>query len=166
MSDVFRLRPPPPGLARERERVIAAVRAVAPHAELFEVGSTAIEGVVGKQDIDLLVRVAPEDFERTRALLDGAFERDAQQLSNEMYQGYRVASPLDVALQFTVRGCQYDRFLPFLEALRDNPETIEAYNALKRCWDGRPMSEYRAAKSAFIGAVLAERLSKSDPDAT
>jgi GrpB-like predicted nucleotidyltransferase (UPF0157 family) len=79
MSDVFRLRPPPPELPRERERVTAAVRAVAPHAEILEVGSTAIEGVVGKQDLDLLVRVALEDFERTRALLDGAFERPARQ---------------------------------------------------------------------------------------
>jgi GrpB-like predicted nucleotidyltransferase (UPF0157 family) len=155
MSDVFRLQPPPPDLPRERDRAIAAVRAVAPHAEVFEVGSTAIEGVVGKQDIDLLVRVALEDFERTRALLDGAFERDAQQLSNELYQGYRVASPLDVALQFTVRGCRYDRFLLFIEALRDNPERIEAYNALKRRWHGQSMREYRVEKSAFIESVLA-----------
>jgi GrpB-like predicted nucleotidyltransferase (UPF0157 family) len=50
-------------------------------------------------------------------------------------------------------------------ALRDSPERIEAYNALKRRWHGRSMREYRVEKSAFIESVLAGRPRESDPGA-
>lgn len=154
MGERFLLQLAPPDLAEERDRILAAVRSVAPQAEVLEVGSTAIAGVIGKQDLDLLVRVVPAEFVRTRALLDSAFARDAQQLSNDRYQGYRVASSVDAALQLTVRGCEYDRFTLFLDALREDPALVRAYNALKRRWHGRPMADYRAAKAAFIESVL------------
>lgn len=131
------------------------MRAAVPDAEVTEIGSTAVPGVIGKQDIDLLLRVPAVRFAETRARLDAAFERDAQQLSNDCYQGYRIPSALDIALQVTVEGGPYDDFLPFLEALRASPELIAAYNALKRDWDGHPMDRYRAEKARFIEHILA-----------
>ncbi len=144
-------------LRRECDRALALVRAAVPQAEVREVGSTAIPGVLGKQDIDLLVRVPEHQFEATRASLDAAFSRNPNQISNARYQGYAVLSELDVAIQLTINGCEYDSFVQFLDALRAEPELIERYNALKRSWDGRPMSEYRAAKAAFIDEVLHAR---------
>jgi GrpB-like predicted nucleotidyltransferase (UPF0157 family) len=155
MSDIFELHPPPPELEQERERIDALVRTVVPHADVLEVGSTAVDGVIGKQDLDLLVRVAHENFARTRALLDAHFPRDARQLSNELYQGYRIASPMDAALQLTVRGCEYDRFTLFLDALREDPALVASYNELKRRWHGRSMAGYREEKAAFIESALA-----------
>lgn len=155
MEDLFLLQAAPLDLAAERDRILAAVRSVVPHAEVLEVGSTAIEGVIGKQDLDLLVRVPLEEFARTRELLDRAFPRDAQQLSDDLYQGYKVPSTLDAALQLTVKGCGYDRFSLFLDALREDPALVGEYNALKRRWHGGSMRGYRAEKSAFIESVLA-----------
>jgi len=147
---------PPHDLRREAERALAELRAVVGDAaDVLEVGSTAVAGVIGKGDIDLLVRCDAADFARVRALLDAAFARDEQQLSNDVYQGYRVASRHDVAIQFTVRGGPHDLFTDFVDALRGDSDLVERYNALKRAHHGKPMNEYREAKSAFIAAVLA-----------
>ena len=100
-------------------------------------------GESGARFIDLALR------------LDAAFERNEDQLSNAIYQGYHVRSELDVAIQLTVAGGPYDDFVPFLDALANDPTLVRRYNELKRAWDGRPMDDYRSAKSAFIREVLA-----------
>ena len=160
MDDTFRIAQPDPAqLCAECARAIAQVRAAlgSLDADVLEVGSTAIPGVIGKGDLDLLVRVDRDEFVRARAALDGALARNTNQLSNEVYQGYLVESPLDAAVQLTIRGGPYDNFLAFLDALRADAELREEYNALKRRFDGQSMSDYREAKSAFIARVLAAR---------
>lgn len=151
----FHLKPTDPRLATERDQLLSTLAKLVPEADVVEVGSTAIPGVIGKGDLDVLVRVPEGRFQATRQALDGAFPRNPEQLSNAIYQGYTVPSELDVAIQLTVAGGPYDDFLPFLEALRAEPELVQAYNALKRRWDGKPMDAYREAKSSFIQAVLA-----------
>jgi GrpB-like predicted nucleotidyltransferase (UPF0157 family) len=144
-------------LDRERARVQALLDAAVPWADRFEVGSTAVEGVQGKQDLDWLVRVPQARFAETRRALDRALPRHPDQLSNGQYQGYRVPSPLDVAVQLTVAGGPHDDFLAFLDALRGDAELRERYNTLKREHDGGPMEEYRRAKGAFVQQALASR---------
>lgn len=144
-------------LDAEAEPVLAALRAALPAwARVAEVGSTAVPGVIGKGDIDLLVLVPPEHFEAARAAIDALYPRNPRQLSNATYQGYTVHSPLDVAIQLTVAGGAHDFFDAFLDRLRGSPALVEAYNALKRRFDGEPMDDYRAAKAAFIEAALRE----------
>ena len=81
---------------------------------LFEVGSTAVEGVIGKQDLDFLVRVKSSDFPSVRNALDQVFTTNADQKSNHQYQGYCVESEPDVAIQLTIEDGPYNNFLTFL----------------------------------------------------
>jgi GrpB-like predicted nucleotidyltransferase (UPF0157 family) len=155
MDDVFRLLPPPANLDSERDRIEATIRAVIPTgATVDEVGSTAVPGLVGKQDLDFLVTAPSARFAEVRAALDAAFDRNPDQLSTDVYQGYRVPSPLDAAIQLTVAGGPHDDFRAFLNALRRDAGLCARYAALKHAHDGRPMREYRAAKGAFIEATL------------
>jgi GrpB-like predicted nucleotidyltransferase (UPF0157 family) len=142
-------------LATERSRLTRLLRHLVPDAEVLEVGSTAVPGVVGKGDLDLLVRVPAEAFASTRAVLDKALRRNAGQLSNDEYQGYHLDSPLDAAVQLTVKGSDYDDFERFLDALRADPKLVIAYNLLKKRYDGQPMELYRKAKQQFVERVLA-----------
>lgn len=153
---MFRVLPTDPRLAGIRDRAMTDVREAAPWADVREVGSTAIPRCIGKGDLDVLVRAPSERFDATRAALDARFPRNPDQLSSEIYQGYTVPCPdgLDAALQLTVLGGPHDDFLPFLDALLADPTRVEAYNTLKRAWDGRPMDGYREAKSAFIARIL------------
>lgn len=156
MTELFRLTTlSDAALRTEVERVLSLVRAVIPPgAEVLEVGSTAVPGVIGKGDIDLLARASHEHFDALRGALDAHFERNAGQLSNATYQGYLVPSSFDVAIQCTVRSGPYDDFEAFLHALREDPSEVSAYNELKRAWDGQSMAAYRVAKATFIERVL------------
>lgn len=144
-------------LDRERNRILRLLRAQIPPERVYEVGSTAVPGVVGKQDLDFLVLVPARDFLCTRTKLDRHFPRNAEQLSTDVYQGYRVDSDLDVAIQLTVEDGPYDTFLVFLDRLRNSESLRSEYNELKRAFEGRPMKAYRDAKHAFIERVVADR---------
>lgn len=165
-NEIFRLsHRAPADLAAERDRAIELLAAHVPMECIREVGSTAVEGVVGKQDLDLLVLVPPGVFTAIRARLDQVLARHSEQWSDDQFQGYVFASPLEVSIQLTVEGCPHDHFDRFLAALRSWPSLREAYNTLKAAYDGRLMSDYRAAKSAFIESVLAEMLERNTSDA-
>ena len=164
MADLFQIREPDPrSLATERDRVITAIRGELPFADVHEVGSTAIEGLIGKGDLDVVVLVPAARFEDARSVLDSQYPRNPRQYSGPIYQGYLVPSPLlDVALQVTVKGGSYDIFDRFLDALRASPDHIRAYNDLKRAWNGLDMDGYRRAKAAFIEMVLAAKQARAE----
>ncbi len=126
------------------------------HAEVHEVGSTAVPGAIGKGDLDILVRVVAAEFDATRKCLDSLTPRNPEQLSSSKYQGYLVPNEPDAALQLTVLDGPHDNFLAFLRCLRAQPELVERYNELKRRHDGGAMKDYRVAKGLFIGEILAE----------
>lgn len=155
LEDKFRIvRHEPLRLERERARLFAVVRDATPLGSLLEVGSTAVEGLVGKEDIDFALVAPQHQFEVVRAALDRRFERDLQQISNCEYQGYIIPSTFDAAVQLLVAGSQYDTFDKFLSHLRESPPLRKAYNDLKAKWNGLPMKDYRAAKRRFIEAAL------------
>jgi GrpB-like predicted nucleotidyltransferase (UPF0157 family) len=158
LESVFRIvRHDPRRLALERARLFAAVREATVVGSLLEVGSTAVEGIVGKEDLDFALVVPRHQFGVARADLDKHFERDAQQLSNSEYQGYILPSTFDAAVQLVVSGSRFDTFERFLARLRESASLRTAYNDLKAKWNGGRMDEYRAAKQAFIEAALTER---------
>lgn len=138
----------------ERRRVSDDLKKLLPEEWIHEVGSTAIEGLIGKQDLDFLVRVPASEFNEARKTIDAALRRNPNQMSNDIYQGYVVESQLDVAVQLTVEGGPHDTFLVFLERLRGNADLRQRYNALKRKFNGQTMTEYRDAKKEFIEDVL------------
>src|SRR4051794_6883896 len=111
MTELFIIRQLSPELLEgETQRIVSLIRAAVPEAEVFPVGSTAVPGVIGKQDIDVLVRVPLASFESTRQSLDAVFARNADQLSTSDFQGYVVDSPVDAAIQLTILGGPYDDF--------------------------------------------------------
>ncbi len=156
MDDIFRIiEPDPQILDAARDEVLSNLNAQLSGVRIEEVGSTAVDGVIGKGDLDFLVLAPREKFAATRGHLDSLYPRNPEQLSNDEYQGYLVPSMLDVAIQLTIEGTQYDTFLSFLDLLKSSAALRDAYNQLKRNMHGKPMTEYRAAKSQFIESALA-----------
>jgi len=137
-----------------RQTTLESLSRVVPTEFIHEVGSTAVPGVIGKQDLDFLVRAPQSQFVQIRGQLDKVFSRNTNQLSNNQYQGYLVESELDVAIQLTIQGCEFDTFLDFNQRLLNDPSLVSGYNALKRRFDGRDMDSYRQAKRQFIEQAL------------
>lgn len=144
-------------LKNEKQLLLQLIRSLVPNAYTVEVGSTAIEDLVGKQDLDFLIRVKADDFQHTRQILDTHFARNEQQLSAMDYQGYLIPSSLDAAIQLTIEGSPHDTFEKFLELLKGNESLRKRYNEMKKSWNGKPMHEYQTAKREFIEQSLCSK---------
>jgi GrpB-like predicted nucleotidyltransferase (UPF0157 family) len=79
-------------LQSEPTRVLNLLRSTIPFANIREVGSTAVEGLLGKQDVDFALSVKAERFDDARLVLDRTFARNDNQLSNAEFQAYVVPS--------------------------------------------------------------------------
>lgn len=147
-------------LARELAAVLPA------SAEILHVGATAVPGCLTKGDLDVVVRVEIADFPPAEAVLAERFARNRGSIRSETFAAFEDAGrapPLGV--QLVVVGSDIDGFHSFVAALRDDPDLVGRYNALKRAFHGRSMDEYREAKGVFIRQVLESRgLPTPDPE--
>jgi GrpB-like predicted nucleotidyltransferase (UPF0157 family) len=153
--EIFRLREVAPEvLAASSLAAVTAIRALVPEADVQEAGSTAVPGAIGKQDIDIVVRVNAGQFPSARSVLDASYQRNPLQPSTPDFQSYTVSADPDISVQLTVKDSPFDCFHRFLEALRSDAALLARYNDLKRHWNGRPMEDYRKAKAGFIEDAL------------
>ncbi|MDP8997084.1 MAG: GrpB family protein [Pseudomonadota bacterium] len=127
---------------------------ILPHAKIEEVGSTAIKGMLGKNDVDIAIAVLTSDFLDARSFLDAQFKRNDEQFSSEAFQGYTVKSETEIALQLFCVGSSFDVFSEFKDLLSRSAGMRMRYTLLKRRWNGRDMDAYRDAKSKFINCVI------------
>lgn len=124
-------------------------------AEIIHVGATAVVGCETKGDIDIAVRVDEEDFLSAQQRLNDELKPNPKSVSNQTFSAFESADfDLPLGVQLVVKDGPYDVFLSFLNKLKSDSKLRDQYNALKRSMDGRPMSEYRKAKSDFIAEVL------------
>ena len=124
-------------------------------AEVLHVGATAVPGCLTKGDLDIVVRVDRVDFAASEALLANRFSRNVGSIKTDEFAAFEDAgrSP-HLGVQLTMKGGAFDDFHQFVEELRRDPLLVHRYNELKLCFDGKSMTEYRAAKDAFVAEVL------------
>ena len=136
------------------------VRALVPEAEVEHVGATSVPGAMTKGDLDLLVRVEPERFERAVAALRGAYAVHQPENWTPTFASFvdPQATELPVGVQLAVAGSADEAlFGPFREALIRDPALLAEYNALKLRLDGEDYERYTEAKGEFVERVLADR---------
>jgi GrpB-like predicted nucleotidyltransferase (UPF0157 family) len=124
-------------------------------AEIRHIGATAVPGCLTKGDLDIVVRVPPEDFSRADAALSKLFVRNLGSASTKDFSAFEDSTchpPLGV--QLTAIGGEFDGFHQFVDALLASPQLVAAYNALKRGCHGGTMANYRKAKDEFVARVL------------
>ena len=160
MSDepIFKLVPPEPARAAAQQLFEAAARSIAvvlPAADIRHVGATAVPGCMTKGDLDIVVRVPPNDFEAAEKALAARFARNDGSVRSETFAAFEDASTFPhLGIQLTAIDGPSDVFHLFAEALRQSPKLVDDYNSLKLAHDGHEMSVYRAAKDAFVARVL------------
>src|SRR5688572_16960802 len=121
-------------------RVSSELRALLPSAaDIRHIGATAVPGCVTKGDLDIVVRVAAEDFPTTDQALAGRFSRNVGSKRTASFSSFEDGhvSP-HLGIQLTVAGGEDDNFHLFVEALRRDRKLVAQYNALKREFDGQP----------------------------
>lgn len=130
--------------------------------ELVLVGGASVPGVRTRGDVDLHLRVAPEDFGAVVAVLRGVYDVVHPDIWAPTLATFDVpghALPTGVAV--TPLGSEHDvRFTRTWEALRADPHLRAAYDALKADTDA---VTYEAHKSAFFDRILRTRPCQPDP---
>lgn len=147
-----------------RERVEAAfshhrlrLLALLPDADVQHIGSTAVPGSLTKGDLDIQLRVSADTFAAADALLAQHYERNLGSAHSPTFSSFKddTTDP-PLGIQLTVAGAPEDFFCRIRDYLIAHPEEHERYNTLKRRFQGALMTDYRAAKSAFMESLLAE----------
>ena len=148
------LRPAEDFLADGR-RILAAVQArlapqLPPH-ELTLTGGSSVPGALTKGDVDLHLRVAPEDFAPTVGVLRGLYPVVHPEIWQDTLATFAVPAELPTGLAVTPVGSEHDvRFRRTWQLLAAHPDRLAEYNAVKLGG-----GDYEAAKSAFFDRLLA-----------
>ncbi len=168
LDETLKLAPDPDAARGAAEtlfrRVASELAAVLPmSAEVLHIGATAVPGCLTKGDLDILVRVDRPDFPAAQALLNERLNRNTGSIRTDDFAAFEDdhSSP-HLGVQLTVKGGTLDVFHHFVDALRADPVLVHRYNDLKQRFRDGPMADYRAAKDAFIGGVLAARGASPD----
>ena len=145
---------------QEAQRLFRAVskslaQLLPPTADVRHIGATAVPGCLTKGDLDIVVRVPVDQFSDADAVLASRFARNKGSVRSETFAAFEDASSQPhLGIQLVAINGPFDFFHLFVEALQQSPRLVEEYNALKRRHDGADMALYRAAKDAFVEAVL------------
>lgn len=138
---------------QERQEILSLL----PNADVQHVGSTAVPGSLTKGDLDIQVRVSAEDFRDAERVLSKAYERNKGSTRTDCFAAFKddlTVPPLGV--QLTAEGSAVDSFWKFRELLCTRQDLRDAYDALKRRFDGGDMDAYRAEKDRFFEALRAD----------
>lgn len=120
-----------------------------PSADIQHVGSTAISGALSKGDLDINIRVKPEDFEGVVKTLKTLYEINQPENWTKVFASFKDDSR-KLGVQLTTVGSVEDYFVVQRDYLKSHPEAVSELNVLKEKYEGKDMEEYRKAKGEFF----------------
>ncbi|MGM0885208.1 MAG: GrpB family protein [Bacillota bacterium] len=129
----------------------AIIEVVIPKADVQHVGSTAIPNSLTKGDLDIQVRVKPEEFLTAVHALSKLYFLNDGSISMDSFRAFKddtTDPPLGV--QLTVINTKFDFFWKFRDVLLMNDNYRVRYDELKKDFDGKEMDDYREGKNAFF----------------
>lgn len=156
--ETMRLVPNRPA-ARAAERLFRRLRLRiarrVPRGVILHIGATAIRGLATKGDLDLVVRVRPNDFPAADRALAALFDRNLgsdRSVSFAAFKDDHAAPPLGV--QLVAIGSTHDDFHVLKDLVARDPALRWQLRLLKRRFHGRSMDRYRAAKGRLLERAL------------
>jgi uncharacterized protein len=119
--------------------------------ELTLTGGSSIEGLITKGDIDLHLRVAPDEFASAIAALPHLFAPARPEIWTPSFATFERASNPPVGVAVTVVDTEHDRrFVASWRRMQSDHRARERYNELKLAG-----GDVETAKSLFFDALVA-----------
>ncbi|PGZ90952.1 GrpB family protein [Bacillus sp. AFS029533] len=131
------------------------INGLLPEADVQHVGSTAIPNSLTKGDLDIQVRVIPEQFQKAVNELKNVFELNEGSIKTDTFRAFKNDSndpPLGV--QLTIVDSEFDFFWKFRDILLLNDAYRVEYDNLKRKFEGKEMDDYRECKNKFFEKLM------------
>ncbi|ENX16173.1 hypothetical protein F895_01764 [Acinetobacter sp. CIP 64.2] len=134
------------------------IQQLTPYAVIEHIGSSAIPNAISKGDLDIYIGVPAHHFiDAIQQLQQLHFKEKLNTLrTHELCMLESLEH--DVALQIVVTGSIFEDFLTFRDHLRQSPDLVTQYNALKHHCEGMSQDQYREIKSNFIQQVLKQEV--------
>ncbi len=128
------------------------IQSLIPSAQIEHVGSSSIKGAINIGDLDIQVRIPQEDFGQAEEALKSLYFINHPELRNDQFAIFKsVDHELPIGIMLTVIDSKYDEFYKQRDLLRNDPKLLARYNDLKRSYEGKPIQEYKKAKSELFG---------------
>ncbi len=137
------------------EKLRVELEAWVPGADIQHVGSTAILGSLTKGDLDVQVRVVASKYSPAKERLSRVFQVNLGGFAADAaisFEDHR--SEPHVGIHLTIIGGSADIQWRFRDILQASELLRREYDDLKRQFDDKSMSSYRAAKERFVTRVL------------
>ena len=125
-----------------------------PDADIEHIGATSVPGSVTKGDLDINVRVDPNDFQWAREILAGLYQINQPDNWTSGFASFKDKCR-DLGVQLTALGSVDDFFVAQREYLKNHPEKVTDLNGLKLKFEGKSMDEYREEKGIFFEKLKA-----------
>jgi len=120
-----------------------------PDAGIEHIGATSVPGSITKGDLDINVRVEPNDFQRAMEILAGLYQINQPDNWTSCFASFKDDSR-DLGVQLTALRSVDDFFVAQREYLKNHPEKVTDLNGLKLKFEGKSMDEYRKEKGIFF----------------
>ncbi|OAB25544.1 hypothetical protein PMSD_27720 [Paenibacillus macquariensis subsp. defensor] len=129
----------------------AIIETLIPKADVQHVGSTSVPNSLTKGDLDIQVRVKPEDYLYAVDTLSQLYSVNNGSISSDSFKAFKddITEP-PLGVQLTVIDTEFDFFWKFRDVLLTNDHYRAEYDDLKRNYDGKDMDDYREAKNTFF----------------
>lgn len=138
-------------VAAERERL----RTRGVPGRLVWVGGSSVPGALTRGDVDLHLRVPPEDFGTVVDALRADHVVVHPEIWCDTLATFAVDAPLPAGLAVTPVGSEHDvRFTRTWALLRADPALLAAYNRVKTEADTTAPDDYESRKSTFFDTLL------------
>jgi GrpB-like predicted nucleotidyltransferase (UPF0157 family) len=126
-----------------------------PDGELSLTGSSSLPGMLTRGDVDLHLRVRPEDFERAVRTLGATYAPVHPEIWTNGFATFETpVYELPTGIAVTAIGDEHDTlFRRTWARLASDPGLVDAYNAVKLAHEGADDAAYRAAKQRFLDSI-------------
>lgn len=123
-----------------------------PYAEIEHIGATAIPGTISKGDLDINIRVKPENFPKVIEVLKTEYDINQPENWTASFASFKDDNR-DLGIQVTVMNGPEDIFVKQRDYLLRHPELVSELNNLKKSFEGKDMDGYRKAKEIFFNKI-------------
>jgi GrpB-like predicted nucleotidyltransferase (UPF0157 family) len=127
-------------------------------AEVHHIGATSFGEGRTKGDVDVNVRVQPEQFDELVAALRGRYDVAQPDNWTHTFASFGMDDyALPLGIQVTVIGSDDDYLVYLRDRLLADPQLRERYDEVKAAAAAGGADAYWRAKDAFLRGLLAER---------
>ncbi len=124
-----------------------------PNVAVDHIGSSAIPNALTMGDLDIQICTDKETFSKVTKTLKSMYHVNHPDIWTNEFAPFhwKDHSEMPMSIVVTVKDSLYDDFGKSRDFFKTNPVALNAYNEIKKQFEGKTYDKYRVAKNNFLG---------------